>query len=221
MRLLPLDCPLAAIRMAWSHLGGSRMTTNILARWTIAVGLSVLAAAPLAAQNEIASPPDPWIHAATGTPFPAQVNTAQRGRVFEYTDDGHNASVGYAIEKDGYRATVTLYVYPAIPGTTCDEEFAEVRSHIERYEGAQVMREGKVPAPSGRGGPAALHAGYAIPAGSMHEDLPALRSDVYLYCSLDGEWLVKYRATWAAEADFGTETETLLQRISWPENIGG
>lgn len=187
----------------------------------IAACLLALAPGRAAAQGEVASPPDPWVHAATGTRFPAKLGASQRGRVFEYTEDGRDASVGYSIDKDGYRATVTLYVYPTIAGYTCQEVFTDSRSHIEAYEGAQIVSEGTTLAPSGRGGPTAFYARYYVPAGAMREDIPAVRSDVYLYCPPGDAWLVKYRATWSAEVDFASEVEALFHAVDWPANLGG
>ena len=183
--------------------------------------LLALAPLPAAAQQEVSNPPDPWVHAATGTRFPATVGQFQRGRVVEYSDDGHDASVGYSMARDDDRLSVTLYVYPVVAGLNCVETYQDAKASIARYAGTQLVSESRERAPGGVGAPAAYHARYFIPAGSMAANLPAVRSELYLYCPPGDEWLVKYRATWGVDTDFAGDVETLLHAIDWPDSLGG
>ena len=178
-------------------------------------------AVPAAAQQDVVNPPDPWVHAATGARFPAVVGPFQRGRVTEFSQDGHDAAIGYSMVRGGDQATVTLYVYPAIDGLDCAATYEDAKASIARYDGAEVVSQSLERAPGGEGAPVAHHARYFVPAGSMAAQLPAVRSDLYLYCPPGDRWLVKYRATWAAEADFANDVETLLHSIEWPDSLGG
>jgi hypothetical protein len=180
-----------------------------------------LSSTPALAQREIKDAPDPWVHAATGTKFPAQVGEFKRQRVTEYSEDGRDASAGYRIDRGDLSATVTFYVYPAYPAMTCTAVYEDAKSHIANYKGARLLGEGTSTAPSGRGLPVAFEARYNIPAGAMREDLPALDSELYLYCPPSGEWLVKYRASGSEGMDFHKQVETLMHAIAWPAKLGG
>jgi hypothetical protein len=185
----------------------------------VAAALLAVVAPPAAAQREVAAPADPWVHAATGAAFPTKVGDFIRGRVVEYSEDGRDASAGYQLKRGDQWLSVTFYVYPMWKTGTCDDVFADVKANIARYKGAAVVAEGREPAPSGRGGPAARYVRYTLPAGAMREDLPAVRSDAYLHCAPGGEWLVKYRASGNADFDFKPEVDRLLHAIRWPAKL--
>jgi hypothetical protein len=186
------------------------------------LGAALLAlAAPAAAKREVAHPRDPWVHAATGTSFPAAVGAFRRGRVIEYSADGRDASVGYWLQRGDDNLTVTLYIYPTIPELNCRETFEDAQRSIEDYGGVQLLGQSLGPPPSGRGAPVARQADYLIPAGTIRADLPELRSEVYLYCPPGDQWLVKSRASWDADADFSSDVEALVRAIQWPGDLGG
>jgi hypothetical protein len=178
-------------------------------------------AVPAAAQEEVANPPDPWVHAATGTSFPAAVGTFRRGRVYEYSPDGRDASVGYSMRRGDDQVTVTLYVYPTIAELNCRETYEDAKRSIENYAGVRLLSEVLEPPPSGRGAPVARQADYLIPAGAMRADIPELRSEIYLYCPAGNQWLVKSRASWDSDADFSDDVEALMHAIQWAGNLGG
>jgi hypothetical protein len=193
-----------------------------LARFVLALGVALLAVAqPAAAQTEVADPPDPWIHAATGTAFPAAVAGFSRNRVIEYSQDGRDAGVNYALSHGDEWLIVSLYVYPAFADLDCEGTYEDARGTIAAYSGAQLLGEARDPPPSGRGEAAAYHARFLLPAGAIRPDIQEARSDVYLYCPAGGQWLVKYRATGSAGADFAPDVEALLHAIAWPGNLGG
>ena len=48
-----------------------------------------------------------------------------------------------------------------------------------------------------------------------------MRTELYLYCAAGNEWLVKSRATWAADAEFSSDVEALLRAIEWAGTLGG
>jgi hypothetical protein len=189
--------------------------------WIACAGAALLAGTPALAQKEVADAPDPWVHAATGVAFPARVGEFERLRVVEYTDDGRDASAGYRLERGGKWVSVTFYIYPVIPTMNCQQTFADVKAQIANYKGATVVREGLDPAPAGRGAPVAHYVRYQVPAGAMRQDLPAVRSDAYLFCAPGDRWLVKYRATGSPDFDFGNDIDTLMHAIAWTGRLGG
>lgn len=182
--------------------------------------LLALVAGPALAQRDVENAPDPWVHAATGTKFPAQIAGFERGRVTEYSEDGTDASASYSLRRDGKFVVVTLYVYPAGDNAPCAEIYADARSHIDKRKGARLVREGRELAPAGQGAPTAYYARYAIPAGGMSEGSPAVTSDLYLHCPARGGFLVKYRASGSEGFEFGPDVTRLLRAMSWPETLG-
>ena len=176
---------------------------------------------PAAAQVQVENPPDPWIHTATETRFPATVGEFQRRQVFEYSPDGRDAGVNYFLRQGDDWANVSLFVYPVIADLDCRGTYEDAKGDVTSYAGARLMGESLVVAPAGRGDPTAFHASYLMPGGAMRADLPELRSDVYLYCPPGNVWLVKYRATSTIGADFAADIERLLHSIAWPAALGG
>jgi hypothetical protein len=189
----------------------------------LGAALLALVAAPALGQQEVADPPDPWLHAATLAPFPAEVAGFRRGRVIEYSADGRDASVGYHLARGDDRLTVTLYVYPTIAGRTCGQVFDAAKADVAQYQGAWLIGERREAPPGGgdSGGNGAWFARYSIPAGAMAASIPEVWSDVYLYCPAGGEWLVKYRATWDADVDFSEDIARLIHAIEWPDGLDG
>jgi hypothetical protein len=183
--------------------------------------LLVFASKPASAQREVGHPADPWVHEATGTRFPATVGAFQRGRVIEYSPDGRDASAAYHLTRGGAQLTVTLYVYPTIAALDCEETFEDAKRSIESYRGSRAVFEGFDPPPSGRGAGMARQARYLIPAGAINSAIPEVLTELYLYCPAGHEWLVKYRASWDADADFAPDIDALMETIEWPGNLGG
>ena len=192
-------------------------------KWKLAATALVfaLSAAPALAQRDVTDAPDPWVHAATKTPFPAKVGDFQRTRIIEYSADGRDASAAYRLDRGDQWVNVTLYVYPAYPDMTFSQVYDDARSNIDKYRGATLVSSALVAPPSGRGKPTAMLGHYSLPAGAMRDALPALNSDIYLYCPPSGDWLVKYRATGTLGIDFGKDVETLVRAVAWPAKLGG
>lgn len=187
----------------------------------VLASLLAFVAVPAGAQVQVDNPPDPWTHAGTGTQFPAALSGFQRRQVFEYSEDGRDAGVNYFQRRGDDWANVSVYVYPAISGSNCQAVYEEAKADVTGYAGARLVGERMDPPPAGRGAPAAYHARYQLPAGSMRADLPELRSEVYLYCPTGNQWLVKYRATWTLGTDFAPDVETLIRSFEWPGSLGG
>jgi hypothetical protein len=56
---------------------------------------ALILAVPAQAQTEVKDAPDPYVHRVAGVRFPEALPGFSRGRVFEYDEQGADASVGY------------------------------------------------------------------------------------------------------------------------------
>jgi hypothetical protein len=184
------------------------------------MAMVIAAAAPAHAQRDVANAPDPYVHKAVGIAFPAQADELRRGRVVEYDSLGVNASVGY--KPIGQQGEMTVYVYPGADGT-CSFWFRDAdravmnRDGVTRQDGAaplRLVREGL---------PEQLSASYTISPGSYGFDHPELVSFLWVGCSADGKWVVKYRGSFHAvdAAKANRLAERLFAAIDWAPLTGG
>lgn len=185
--------------------------------WLLALGLCL--AGPALAQGAVDQPDGPWTHSATGVQFPQAVGEYNRNTIHEFDANGNDAGVGYVLRTDQGVLSVTVYVYPAKPGLSCLEAFKSTTTHIENYEGSEMLSEGMASAPDGNHPGSALYARYRVPEGAVRDGYPELISDAYVYCARDGEWLVKYRANWSGSEATFPDAMVVLQAIEWPEDL--
>ena len=176
---------------------------------------------PLLAQTAIEQPEGPWAHRGTGTEFPAALGDYSRASITEFSEDGHDASVGYLLRSKTGVLSVNFYVYPNSGDESCDGHFTSVANAIEQYDGTKLLDKSTASAPDGSQPGSAITARYLIPAGAMREDVPELVSDAYLYCSQGPDWYVKYRASWNGTADSFPDTSALMRAINWPDVVIG
>lgn len=182
--------------------------------------LCLMIAAPLAAQGQIDAPDGPWVHTATGTRFPQAMLGFQRDAITQFDEAGENVGVSYSAEVGEELLMADVFIYPQYDGVTCAEVFGSVKAAI-KYPGTQLLSETMAPPPGGRGALTAHHARYFIPAGAMREGFPPLVSDAYLFCSADGQWLVKYRASWTGSAETFPDLAPFLKAFAWNASLGG
>jgi hypothetical protein len=183
---------------------------------------SIAAASPAAAQREVTDAPAIWMHKSVGVGFPTTIGEFQRAAVYEYNDEGSDASVGYNLVRDGKRlALVTIYIYPPFPIGGCENQYADVKKSIERadaYRNVRLISEDFAASPSGQHAGVAYLAHYKF---SMHFDGAAdflpVQSDAYLFCPAGAKWLVAYRATMAEGADLSADVEALMRSFKWPD----
>lgn len=172
---------------------------------------------PAAAQvRKIEQAPDPWVHRSTGTRFPSSIGDFVRSDVIEYNPDGTDASAGYNLVRDGrVVATVTIFVYPALRKRDCSATFANIEASIrQRHKGVVKLSEERAASPSGQHPNAAAFARYSFDGNLKGIDQP-LRSVSYLFCPAGNKWLVAYRATWPAGADYSADTAAMIHSVSW------
>lgn len=182
--------------------------------------LCLMLAAPLAAQTAIDAGTETWVHAATGTRFPQATMGFQRDAITRFDDAGRNVGVSYSAEIGSELLLADIFIYPQYPGVSCAQVFGSVKAAI-RYPGIKLLSEGMALPPGGNGERTAHFARYFFPAGAMREDFPAMVSDAYLFCSADGAWLVKYRASWTGSADTFPDLGPFLKGFGWNASLGG
>lgn len=163
-----------------------------------------------------------YFHEPTGMAFPAAVDQFRRTNVIDYSSNGTNVSANYVLG-DFF---VTVYIYPspavsagkdlsAAQASLCMAEFEEVKRSISRHPGAKLVEEGAVPSPSARHVGAGLRAVYTLDAIGNRAPRP-LRSEADLYCYVNGDWQIKFRATAPADVAYVAPLSDLMHALAWP-----
>ncbi|WP_332811891.1 hypothetical protein [Sphingomonas sp.] len=154
--------------------------------------------------------------------FPAAVDRFRRTDVMDFSSNGTDVGANYRLG-DFY---VTVYIYPspavsaaedlsAAQASLCMAEFEEVKGIISRHPGAKLVEEGAVPSPSARHPRAGLRAVYALDAIGNRAPKP-YRSEADLYCYVNGNWQIKFRATAPADVAYVTPLSDLMHALAWP-----
>jgi hypothetical protein len=181
---------------------------------------ALILAVPAQAQTEVKDAPDPYVHRVAGVRFPEALPGFSRGRVFEYDEQGADASVGY--HPQAMPGALTVYVYPSL-GKPCDFWFEDAdravmeRDGVSREAGAAALR--LLPASE----PQQYSTGYSIAANSSGYDHPPLASYLWVGCAAGSDWVVKYRGTFDAadQAKAAALAEQLFAAIDWTPVTGG
>lgn len=189
---------------------------------TVALALAAVImglCAPVAAQNEVENPPDPYVHKVVGVAFPAVLGGFTRGRVVEFDESGSDASVGYS--PDGMPGEISLYVYP-LSGSTCRDQFDGANGPILN-RGGTVKEEDAGLSMAGFDGMTQYSRSYTIEPGGYGFDHPELASFLWVGCRPGSDWVVKYRGSFfASDADrIGNIANRLFAQIDWSSLTGG
>lgn len=192
----------------------------------IAALLTLLAASllgsPAAAQGrEVTDPPAVWAHKFTGVHFPSRKDDFVRVQIFEYNDEGSDASVGYDLIRNGRKiASVTIYIYPPFAIGGCENQYEDLKKSIFQapYDDTRLLSEDRVPSPSGANDRAAYHARFSFAAPFDGQRVPVL-SDAYLFCPAGDKWLVAYRATWLKDEVIDKDVIALFRSFDWPDML--
>jgi hypothetical protein len=163
-----------------------------------------------------------YFHEPTGMAFPAAVDRFRRTDVMDFSSNGTNVGANYRLG-DFF---VTVYIYPspavsaakdraAAQARECMTEFEEIKRIISRHPGARLVEEGTVPSPSDRHARAGLRAVYTLDAIGNRAPRP-YRSEADLYCFVNGDWQIKFRATAPAEVAYATALSDLMHALAWP-----
>lgn len=197
-------------------------------RLAVAVALLLPAAAAQADPRRIADAPDPYVHRATATRFPARIGDFRRTDVTEYDSTGNDASASYDLVRNGEKLmAVSIYLYPMEPssGTAerdslCRTEFAGIEEAIKgsgSYTGVTRTFSGAATGPGA--GMTGLRMTHGFRTNFAGADQP-VRSDTYLYCPGAGHWYVQYRATWPASQAAAPDLDKLMTDLRWGEGVG-
>ena len=152
-----------------------------------ALGLVLVAAAPLAAQDQPASrPASTWSHDRSGLTVPATLAGFTRGESKQFDEDGYNVSVKF--QDDASRSWATLFIYRASPASV--PMWGDRAAAALLRSGAQIVID-----------PAAVTRSSFTPSGGAGEmsgmKLVALAtggaSSTGLAIYLHDDWLVKLR----------------------------
>jgi hypothetical protein len=194
---------------------------------------SVLAAALLAmgafvpAQTALAQGPQPieqvgtYFHRDTDTAFPERVGDYQRTTVYRYDAEAKDVSVSYQRIGPEGRLVLTMYVYPsrAVPGpreSFCRQLFQMTGQVIAmQHSGATRLETGAAPAASGAEPSLSHKSAYAFRTMFDGEERD-VRSELYLYCFVGGDWLVKYRMTAPTSVDSADAVAEFIRSGPWP-----
>lgn len=187
---------------------------------TLALAAGLLGVAhPVSAQTEVENAPDPYVHAVVGVGFPAQAGEFRRGNVYEYDEQGNDASVGYApLDIPG---EMTVYLYP-LSGLSCAEHFDGADNAIMERGGSVRSFEAVISVPE-FGGATQISRSYSIPANAYGFDHPDLVSYLWVGCPIGSPWIVKYRGSfWASdEEEAAVIPQRLFAQINWSRLTGG
>ena len=175
---------------------------------------------PASAQQSL-DQPGTVSHVQADAHFPERVGAFQRSTVTQYGDTASNIGASYNLIRPEGRLLVTVYVYPSPDGpdpreARCESEFNEARMAIVgNNKSARPTDEGR--APDAGGVAAALrHRSVYELTGDFGSGPEALRSELDLYCFVDGRWQVKYRATSNAGFNARREIERFIRTGPWP-----
>jgi hypothetical protein len=177
------------------------------------------AAAPALAQAEVTNAPDPYLHRGTGVQFPAVAGPFRRGRVNEFNAQGTDVGIGYKAPVRGN--DMTVYIYPGSV-EACKKLFDSAVYAVRDRAGVSPRKDA-VPLRLLAKGIAEQHsATFTIPPGGYGSGHPELVSYVWVGCTADNKWAVKYRGSFLAtdEAEAGGFADELFAAIDWSPLIG-
>lgn len=194
--------------------------TSIPHRLAAAMLAALLAsAAPALGQTEVHDAPDPYVHRGTGMQFPSEAGPFRRGRINEFNLQGTNVGIGYKAPVRGN--DMTIYVYPGSTGI-CKNLF-DSSVYAVRDRAGVSPRQGAAPMRLLAKGIAEQHsATFSIPPGGYGSDHPELVSYLWVGCTADDKWVVKYRGSFLAtdEAKAGNLATNLFAAIDWSPLTG-
>ena len=154
-----------------------------------------------------------YVHRGTGVTFPVKVPGFVRTDVHQFDAAGDDVSASYSV--NGFVVTVYSYPVPA-PLRNAREVFADAQATIRRANStARLIRE--EPAR----GDGSLRAEYEMMMTRRDSPEHLVRSQLVLF-SKDG-WLLKYRATYPADAreDGEKQLEAIIRSIGTEALRGG
>jgi len=163
---------------------------------------------------------EPYIHAPTGFVFPASVGEFKRVSARAFGPGSDNIGVGYNAETPEYAIVATIFVYPGGGDTAteqaCDLAFENRQMNLKQaHPDAQLIERDTIDAPSVAPEQHGRRAVYEF-RDNFRGNLQLLRSESLLFCGVGAKWLIAYRVTAPATADYRAKFEAFRHSLAWP-----
>ncbi len=167
-------------------------------------------------------------HAASGMQFPFAVGDFNRsGALRNYDEKGLNVSAAYHTLPPFAPIAMTIYVYPAGhylfgAATGARVPFEDAKNELVRARaGVKILGEGQVPAPGGAKEPPGYFGRFAFSEMFAGRVQP-LESLLYVYCPVQGAWIVKYRVTYPDDSlEARGAIARFMQELKWTITLPG
>ena len=187
-----------------------------LCAWGLAVALTTLAACGTEDLHYLARAKPIWtdtvfVHKPSGMVFPTKVGAFGRVLLLQYDEAGFDVSAGYDFRAaaDGIAASVHVYPAPArtafaspdnIAGNArdnlCRQDFARREQELRRaHPDAHKTAEQDLPQSPADQFRLGLMASFDYDQLFFGTAPGPVRSDLYLFCNVDGRWAFEYRFT--------------------------
>jgi hypothetical protein len=197
-------------------------------RMSVAIAVAMLIASGATAAPTVIERPGTIVHGPADASFPERVGEFRRQNAHQYDSDGRDISATYNLARPEGRLVLSVYIYPA-PGVSgrgstadaaraelCRQSFEGISRAIEaQHQDVATIERGPAPAVKGVG-PALSHRAVFRMRTKFDGSEQDVRSEADLYCYVDGDWLVKYRATSHGRFDAGPEVEAFIRSGPWP-----
>jgi len=171
-----------------------------------------------------------YTHPASGMKFPVRVGGFQRVTLFRYDLQERDVSAGYNLITSTCAIAATIYVYPtpspvstgAPPETIAntrarllEAEFTTRKQEIlDSHPGARLIQEENIGLPQRGKTYSGMMATFEFEGIFGGQD-NALLSNLYLFCNVDGEWIIKYRFTYPKNVNASKEIEGFMKSLKW------
>ena len=213
----------------------SRTTVNLLGTVAIVIASLLLTGCPPTNPSSPSLPDNhqvaaSYIHKPSGMAFPQSVNDFQRVNITRYDKEGLDVPVGYDLFDPLRAIAATVYVYPAPrvvsiaspPDVVAKAKDIAAKGEFERrkqeilqaHSGAKLIQEKDI----------SLVQTGATRLGRMarfeSEDVfankrQAVEGQVYLFCYVNGDWVIKYRFSYPKSFDAAKDIDDFMRDLSW------
>lgn len=167
---------------------------------------------------------------ASGMRFPVRVGEFQRVTLLRYDLQERDVSAGYNLITPLCAIAATVYVYPApssvstgsppgtIPNTRArlsQNEFNTRKQEIlDSHSGARLIQEKGIRLLQGAKTYSGMMATFEFEDIFGGQD-KLLLSDLYLFCYVEGDWIIKYRFTYPKNIEASKEIENFMRNLKW------
>lgn len=196
--------------------------------WFAAIALLFAAPALAAAQPQEVTAPGTVLHPAAHAGFPERVGDFQRAEVIRFQEGDLGANYDLIRGEDRVRLSVYIYPAPRVArgqrASACQEVMQGVTAAIfQAHPDAELNEIGAAPNAPGSEPGLALRTVHSFRFGLRPGGEEDARSESRLYCYVEGDWLVKYRVSYNANADLdiGALIDEFMRIGPWPGRGAG